>query len=77
VNDAIADLVRRRRKGEVAGIPSIRSSHPTAIEATLRHSRFRRDDRSRASFLQQAPMPARPPSRAPKSGRELNATPRF
>jgi D-tagatose-1,6-bisphosphate aldolase subunit GatZ/KbaZ len=39
MTDALAELLERRRAGEIAGIPSICSSHPSVIEATLRRSK--------------------------------------
>jgi D-tagatose-1,6-bisphosphate aldolase subunit GatZ/KbaZ len=36
VTNALAELLERRRAGEIAGIPSICSSHPSVIEAALR-----------------------------------------
>ena len=36
MTNRIAEILERRRSGEFVGIPSICSSHPTVIEATLR-----------------------------------------
>src|SRR5450432_1837244 len=40
MSDAISNLLDRRRAGEIVGIPSICSSHPKVVEATLRRCKI-------------------------------------